>query len=420
MPTSTLIPEDTATSLLDEEFTLDFSKVDSITDRTADRMVPATTTRKRWRDRRGPALAIVAFLLLVAAVPAIANHKAPFSGPNHEYGARVSYDLTFPVMGENRYGDSFWAARGSGIHHAIDIMADKMTPVLAAHTGTVTMVNGSSNSSWSGRCCTLHITGNDGWESVYIHLNNDTPGTDDGNGWGIAPGIELGTRVNAGDVIGWVGDSGNAEGGASHLHFELIDPDGVYVNPYNSLKAAEGDFVATCAAVDAISLGALNQASGLLKEGARGAAIRELQAFLNTLGFAAGPNDGVMGPLTVSAVEDFQASQGLTADGIVGPATRSEISSLASVIPALPGLDSNGRTIRPGYRGEDVKHIQELLAVAGFDAGPADGIYGPKTETAISSFQRLYGGLAVDGKVGPNTRSALADYLGLGDFRACG
>lgn len=47
-------------------------------------------------------------------------------------------------------------------------------------------------------------------------LNNDTQhddGTysDDGEGWGIAEGLEKGTHVEAGQVIGWVGDSGNAE-----------------------------------------------------------------------------------------------------------------------------------------------------------------------------------------------------------------
>ncbi len=74
-----------------------------------------------------------------------------------------------------------------------------------------------------------------GW---YIHLNNDTPGTDDGLGWGFADGISSGVHVTAGQLIGWVGDSGNAEWTASHLHFELHHPDHGSVNPYPHLREA--------------------------------------------------------------------------------------------------------------------------------------------------------------------------------------
>ena len=99
------------------------------------------------------------------------------------------------------------------------MMADKMVPVVAAAAGTIGWV--------SSTCCALEIEHDDGWSSMYIHLNNDTPGTDDGLGWGIMPGLERGVHVDAGQLIGWVGDSGNAEWTGSHLHFELHTPDGV-------------------------------------------------------------------------------------------------------------------------------------------------------------------------------------------------
>ncbi len=87
------------------------------------------------------------------------------------------------------------------------------------------------------------MRGDDGNDYFYIHLNNDTPGTDDGQGgvqYAYAPGLTNGSRVHKGDVIAYVGDSGNAEDIGSHLHFET--PPGrlqaTAIDPYASLMAA--------------------------------------------------------------------------------------------------------------------------------------------------------------------------------------
>lgn len=151
------------------------------------------------------------------------------------------YPLVFPVVGKVYYSDTFGACRGTNCsrsHLGTDIMTygKKGVPVVAAHDGVVRYT-----STALGRdCCAIWgITADDGWETWYIHLNNDNPYTDDGNGWGFAEGIEPGARVTAGQLIGWVGDSGNAEGTAPHLHFELRRPDGVAVPSYESLRAAE-------------------------------------------------------------------------------------------------------------------------------------------------------------------------------------
>lgn len=192
--------------------------------------------------RGGVALLALALLILPDGV-ADANHRAPFDGSLHLYGEMVEYPLVFPVAGDHHYWDTFWACRGSpcGDHHAQDIMADKMTPVVAAASGTVRWVNysGDPEDLHPERCCTLVIEHDDGWDTWYLHLNNDTPGTDDGNGWGIAEGILPGVHVDAGQLIGWVGDSGNAEWTSPHLHFELYDPEDVIVNPYEALRTAE-------------------------------------------------------------------------------------------------------------------------------------------------------------------------------------
>ncbi len=118
-------------------------------------------------------------------------------------------------------------------------MAAKGIPVLAAADGVVDWVPTA--------CCGLGIDHGNGWQTRYIHLNNDTQNTDgsysdDGKGWGIAPGIVDGSVVTKGQVIGWVGDSGNAEAGASHLHFELRQ-NGVAIDPYPYLIKAEGNWV---------------------------------------------------------------------------------------------------------------------------------------------------------------------------------
>ena len=146
------------------------------------------------------------------------------------YAAEV-YPIVFPVDGPNSYTDTWGAARSGGrTHEGTDIMASKMTPVVAAADGVV---------GWQAtNCCAMELVHDDGYRSWYIHLNNDTPGTDDGQGWGFAPGIVHGARVQAGQLIGYVGDSGNAESTRPHLHFELRYSNGVAFNSYHSLLAA--------------------------------------------------------------------------------------------------------------------------------------------------------------------------------------
>ncbi len=145
--------------------------------------------------------------------------------------------IVFPVAGHATYSASFGAPRPGGrTHEGVDIFAEKLTPVLAAAPGTVSFVRNGVGTD----CCLVRIRHDDGWSSLYLHLNNDTPGTDDGLGYGIAEGIDLGVRVEAGTVIGFVGDSGNAEETPSHLHFELSDPSGTELDPYPYLQIAQG------------------------------------------------------------------------------------------------------------------------------------------------------------------------------------
>jgi len=146
-------------------------------------------------------------------------------------------DIAFPVAGDVSFSDDYLDERAGHTHNAIDILADKMSPILAADDGWITFAPMDEPSYGY----MLKLDGDSGYSFAYIHINNDTPGTDDGLGGpenAYAPGIEDGVRVERGDHIAWVGDSGNAEETVSHLHFEMEDPDGQVMNPYPSLVAA--------------------------------------------------------------------------------------------------------------------------------------------------------------------------------------
>ena len=148
------------------------------------------------------------------------------------------HPMVFPVIGDVSYTDTFGAPRSGGrTHEGQDLMGHKMQELVAAADGRIAAVK--QGGTLSGNMVVLE--GDDGWEYTYIHLNNDTPGTDDGaaaRSDTFGPGIEVGADVVGGQLIGYMGDSGDAEGTGPHLHFELASPDGVTVNAYNALKNA--------------------------------------------------------------------------------------------------------------------------------------------------------------------------------------
>lgn len=134
------------------------------------------------------------------------------------------------------FTSSFGARRSGGRRHGgNDLMAPKMTEVYAAAPGMVRVVGTSRR---GGRYIELDHLG--GWTTMYVHLNNDNPGSDDNDAdWSltVAPEVGEGEWVIAGQLIGWVGDSGNAEGTGSHTHFELA-LDGEEIDPYELLVEA--------------------------------------------------------------------------------------------------------------------------------------------------------------------------------------
>lgn len=112
-----------------------------------------------------------------------------------------------------------WGNRRSGgrTHKGTDIFGSKGNNVVAVTSGSLRTRTGGLGGT------ALWLYGNDGHAYYYAHLD----------GW--ASGVSTGTRVSQGTVIGYVGNTGNARGGANHTHFEIHPNGGAAINPYWTL-----------------------------------------------------------------------------------------------------------------------------------------------------------------------------------------
>jgi hypothetical protein len=147
--------------------------------------------------------------------------------------------LIFPVAGDVTYTDDFGQARAGGAHQGNDLMGTKKTPVVAVESGKISFWTTSANAG-----CMLYLYGDSGTTYDYIHLNNDLTMKNDNRGTCVpgvayAKGLKSGSRVQAGQMIGYLGDSGDANGIAPHLHFEVHPNDGAAVSPYPYLQSAQ-------------------------------------------------------------------------------------------------------------------------------------------------------------------------------------
>ena len=185
--------------------------------------------RLRWQPLAALAAAVLALpapsaaqgpLLAFAAPEPI---EAPSRDPGDELRAR---HLLIPVEGITaaQLRDTYNAARSGGrVHDAIDIHAPRGTPVLAVADGVIRKLHSGERGGNS-----LYQIDNDGrTRYYYAHLDQ------------YADGIAEGRAVRRGEVIGYVGDTGNAAPGDYHLHFSIAILDnpsrwwsGLNVNPY--------------------------------------------------------------------------------------------------------------------------------------------------------------------------------------------
>ncbi|MFM7828837.1 MAG: peptidoglycan-binding protein, partial [Actinomycetota bacterium] len=129
----------------------------------------------------------------------------------------------FPSQGRCSFVDSWHEPRSGGrLHIGVDIIGPKGLALYAVVDGTITKMYGA-DSKLSGNA--LRLTAPDSTYYFYAHLDS------------FAPGITIGSTVRAGQIIGYMGATGNA--GNSHLHFEIHRGGGEAINPYPVIKAVD-------------------------------------------------------------------------------------------------------------------------------------------------------------------------------------
>ena len=135
----------------------------------------------------------------------------------------------------------------------------------------------------------------------------------------------------------------------------------------------------------------------LLKQGVKGDAVSRLQERLRELEYYVGDVDGAYGPGTQEAVIRFQQQHGLTADGVAGEATLSQLyHKSAQVFVPTPAPSPTPGLLKKGDNGSAVSAMQERLKELGYYNGVVDGDFGGGTEEALRLFQRQ-NDLDVDG-----------------------
>jgi len=136
-------------------------------------------------------------------------------------------DAIFPMKKGtySPFGDTWGAARSGGrTHEGTDIIAKKGVEIFSATDGVIANYGWNTLGGWR-----ITIRTNDGYHLYYAHLSK------------YAENLAIGTQVKKGQLIGYVGDSGEGPEGTigkfvSHLHFGMYDPSWNAVNPYQHLK----------------------------------------------------------------------------------------------------------------------------------------------------------------------------------------
>jgi murein DD-endopeptidase MepM/ murein hydrolase activator NlpD len=166
------------------------------------------------RSYAADSLLLKGLLARLAAADAAAGSGSSRGTPARATRARLNGRYAC-LVGPTRAYSSTWGAPRSGgrRHKGTDVFAPNGSPSYAVTDGVVTRTSYSGNGGKQ-----VYLRGNDGNEYFYAHMSSYV--------------AHAGQRVSAGELIAYVGDTGNARGGPSHVHFEVHPGGGAPVDPY--------------------------------------------------------------------------------------------------------------------------------------------------------------------------------------------
>ncbi|MDZ4226478.1 MAG: peptidoglycan-binding protein [Patescibacteria group bacterium] len=360
--------------------------------------------------------------------------RSPYREDIEDLGEEIVEDLPIPVLVgvevkdlSNNFGDP--RGGGSRTHEGLDMLALEGSPVASPTEAVVVRVGNGPDSGLYVR------TANPGDESfVYMHLSK------------IAEGLDEGDKVKRGEIIGFVGNTGNASGGPAHLHFE-IRQDGAK-DPFSRLTevftAEEREAGLTQAlerggdedVLAALSAGevatpvpqptAAVPARATVAYGYTNAEIVALQKFLIKAEAGVAARElaevgatGFFGPLTRAAVREYQREEGLKVTGIVDEETYKEVFAVEDKDEEVAGDETTlssfvfTRDLEVGVTGDDVRALQVFLNTNVYvlaETGPGSPgnetlMFGALTRAALARYQAANDISPAVGYFGPITRA---------------
>lgn len=270
-------------------------------------------------------------------------------------------DIPLPVLfgvDSKNLSKNFGDQRSNHAHAGLDIMVAEGTPVVSPTDAVVIRI---SFDAGSGNYVMVAAPGGESF--AFMHLSR------------VAK-ISVGDVLTPGDVIGYVGHTGNAIATAPHLHFEVRDQDGIATDPFNRLT--------------------------------KGFTSKEKMIYLTAILENDTDNEQELAELLVTQFRtDFIAAkaEGVTLPDDIGDVLKDTTIVVTGTPSAVPSINIYVTLLKVGSRGDAVVALQSYLIKKGIGSGVkivADGVFGSMTRQAVIEYQ-VSVGLVADGVAGPKT-----------------